>query len=235
MTVQNPTPESNSIPTYLATAMRSSLCKIDPRMRLHKRMYKDATIRSGDTSNPSEIEIKDILFDTGASHSSYISKDLVDKYRSEWKDKIRPVEARVTLADNTTQIPIIEEIELDMTFYYDANSGTAQACVWMFIINSPGKTIIIGLPDIVVHFYYLFTEMVNIAREDYRRIQRKEEKGQLTNNVSSLKPIDLQLPIEGLEEPFIPWNDSPWVIAQDEMVNIAREDYRRIQRKEDKK
>jgi hypothetical protein len=180
-------------------------------------MYKDATIRSGDTSNPSEIEIKDILFDTGASHSSYISKDLVDKYRSEWKDKIRPVEARVTLADNTTQIPIIEEIELDMTFYYDANSGTAQACVWMFIINSPGKTIIIGLPDIVVHFYYLFTEMVNIAREDYRRIQRKEEKGQLTNNVSSLKPIDLQLPIEGLEEPFIPWEDNPWVIAQEEI------------------
>ena len=98
-------------------------------MRLHKRMYKDATIRSGDTSNPSEIEIKDILFDTGASHSSYISKDLVDNYRSEWKDKIRPVEARVTLADNTTQIPITEEIELDMTFYYDANSSTAQACV----------------------------------------------------------------------------------------------------------
>ena len=87
----------------------------------------------------------------------------------------------------------------------------------MFIINSSGKTIIIGLPDIVVHFYYLFTEMVNIAREDYRRIQRKEEKGQLTNNISSLKPIDLQLPIEGLEEPFIPWEDNPWVIAQEEI------------------
>ena len=55
----------------------------NPEIRLHKRMYKDATIRTDNLGNSSEIEIKDVLFDTGASHSSYISKELVDKHRTE--------------------------------------------------------------------------------------------------------------------------------------------------------
>ena len=77
--------------------MRKSLCKANPEMRLHKRMYKDATICTDNLGNSLEIEIKDVLFDTGASHSSYISKELVEKHRAEWKNYIRQVEAEVTL------------------------------------------------------------------------------------------------------------------------------------------
>ena len=78
LTIRNPSSDSNGIPTYLATAMRKSLCKANPEMKLHRRMYKDATIRTNNLGDSSEIEIKDVLFDTGASHSSYISKELVD-------------------------------------------------------------------------------------------------------------------------------------------------------------
>ncbi len=106
---------------------------------------------------------------------------------------------------------------MDLTFYYESRSDTATARIWMFVINSPGKTIIIGLPDIIEHFYYLFTEMVTSAKEDCRRIRRKEEREQTTNDDDSFRLIDLQLPIEGLEEPFIPWEDNPWVIAQEEI------------------
>ena len=86
-------------------------------------MYKDVTIPTSNLVNPSEIEIKDILFDTGASHN------LVDKHRTEWEDHIWPVEAEVTLGDNTTRIIITKEIELDMLFYYDFHSDVAQTRV----------------------------------------------------------------------------------------------------------
>jgi hypothetical protein len=58
LTIRNPVPDSNGILTYLATAMRTSLCKANPEMRLHKRMYKDATISTSTLVNLSEIEIK---------------------------------------------------------------------------------------------------------------------------------------------------------------------------------
>ena len=51
LTVRNPLSDSNGIPTYLATAMRKSLCKANPEMRLHKRMYKDATICTDNLGN----------------------------------------------------------------------------------------------------------------------------------------------------------------------------------------
>ena len=104
-----------------------------------------------------------------------------------------------------------------MKLNYESRSDIAQARIWMFVINSSGKTIIIGSPDIIEHFYYLFTEMVNNAKDDCRRIRRNEERERTTNNVDTFRLIDLQLPIEGLEEPFIPWEDNPWVIAQEEI------------------
>ena len=91
-----------------------------------------------------------------------------------------------------------------MPFYYDFQSDVAQARVWMLVINYPGKPIIIRLSDIVEHFYCLFTEMVNNARDDCRRIRRSEERKRITNNVGSFGLINLQPLIDGLEKPLIP-------------------------------
>ena len=54
-----------------------------------------------------------ILLDSGAIHSSYISKSLVDMHRDVWDRVIRKVDGKVTLGDNTTTITVDERVTLE--------------------------------------------------------------------------------------------------------------------------
>ena len=136
------------IPEYLAGHIRSALIRMDPRMKLNRRVYKDAVARTTMDVVLSELTIKDILFDTGASHSSYISQQLVDTNRKIWVHCIRKVDAEVTLGDNTTRLLITEAVVLNLTFIHDIDNASYNADVAMFVINMPNKTIIIGLLSI---------------------------------------------------------------------------------------
>ena len=53
------------------------------------------------------------LLDSGAIHSSYISKSLVDMHRDVWDRVIRKVDGKVTLGDNTTTITVDERVTLE--------------------------------------------------------------------------------------------------------------------------
>ena len=59
------------------------------------------------------IIIHDIFFDTGASHASYVSKDLVDFYRDMREDNIKKTKAKVILGDNKTTLKIEETLTLN--------------------------------------------------------------------------------------------------------------------------
>ena len=207
------------IPEYLAGHIRSALIRMDPRMKLNRRVYKDAVARTTMDVVLGELTIKDILFDTGASHSSYISQQLVDTNRKIWEHCIRKVDAEVTLGDNTTRLLITEAVVLNLTFIHDINNASYNADVEIFVINMPNKTIIIGLPDIVASYYYLFIAMMYSAKRDMEDIVRDENKRktkQVKRDPTQLDVVDLQLPIEGLEEPFTPWLDNPWVLSIEE-------------------
>ena len=44
--------------------------------------------------------------DTGALHSSYISRDLVDKHRDAWRGKVMYVDGKDCLGDNKTEVSV---------------------------------------------------------------------------------------------------------------------------------
>ena len=86
-------------------------------------MYRNGTIKVRDL----EKDVPDILFDTGASHSSYISKTWVDEHRGELSSLIKPTKAAVTLGDNRTTVNISEILTLNLSFYFDNNSESVEA------------------------------------------------------------------------------------------------------------
>ena len=50
------------------------------------------------------FDLDKVLMNTGALHFSYISRDLVDKYRDAWRGKVMHVDGKVCLGDNKTEV-----------------------------------------------------------------------------------------------------------------------------------
>ena len=100
------------IPDQFADRLLSVLQKSVPKVTLHRKMYKSGTIKLPGL----EKEVPDILFDTGASHSSYISKSWVDEHREALRAYIQPIKASVTLGDNKTTVSINELLTLNLSF-----------------------------------------------------------------------------------------------------------------------
>ena len=91
------------------------------------------------------------MFDTGSLHKSYISKELVDRYREQWSDSLVPVESLVRLADQKTVLGSKEELRARVTvFGSDGEEFTAM--LDMVVWSMPGMDLIIGLPDITSYF-----------------------------------------------------------------------------------
>ena len=81
-------------------------------------------------------------------------------------------------------------------------------CVW----DMPGKTITLGLPDIIQPYYYLFIEMVSNAKVEHHEAAQLKEEAESEH----LQKLNLQLPIQGLENAYKPWKDTPWVMVEEE-------------------
>ena len=159
------------IPSQFASRLLSVLHRSIPKATLHRKMYRNGTIKVQDL----EKDVPDILFDTGASHSSYISKTWVDGHRGELSSFIKPTKAAVTLGDNRTTVSISEVLTLNLSFYFDNNSESVEVEVTMCVLDMPSKTIILGLPDIIQSYYYLFIEMVNNAKTEHQEMVRTNE------------------------------------------------------------
>jgi hypothetical protein len=55
------------------------------------------------------FDLEKVLLDTGALHSSYISKDLVD--RDAWRGKVIQCDGKVCLSDNKTEVNVTERVD----------------------------------------------------------------------------------------------------------------------------
>ena len=98
-----------------------------------------------------EVYLGSILFDTGALHRSYVSKELVDRHRSGWDSSLVPVESLVRLADQKTVLGSKEELKAYVTIPGEGDrefTAELDLVVW----SMPGMDMIVGLPDITTHF-----------------------------------------------------------------------------------
>jgi len=119
-------------------------------------------------SGSRRLRLPNVLFDTGAMHGSYISKDLVDRYRKNMASRIRSVSGEVILGDSNTKIKVSERITLPVEFVdWKGNNYSAMIdfCVW----SMPGLDAIIGLPDILDHFLVFLVDILEASRDDRKR------------------------------------------------------------------
>ena len=111
-----------------------------------------------------DIRLASILFDTGALHRSYISKELVDKHREAWASSLVPVESLVRLADQQTVLGSKEELRARVII---AGQGAEDftADLNLVVWSMPGMDMIIGLPDITAHFRDKMIQMISSLEE----------------------------------------------------------------------
>jgi hypothetical protein len=60
------------------------------------------------------FDLYKVLMDTGALHSSYISRDLVDKHRDAWRGKVMHVDGKDCLGDNKTEVSVTKNVKINV-------------------------------------------------------------------------------------------------------------------------
>ena len=91
-----------------------------------------------------------------------------------------------------TTLNIEETLTLNLRFKYGDKTRDEIAEITMCVIDMPGKSIIIGLPDIIAYFYYVFIDMINEART---LIQNRKYHTSTKLPEEEILNIDLKLPL----------------------------------------
>jgi hypothetical protein len=123
------------------------------------------------------LTLDKILFDSGALHSSYISKELVDQNRNELTPFLVPNSALVRLGDNKTMVNVKENLVIPVAFYHEGKRCSAE--VSFIVWSMPGLDAIIGLPDIISSFCDVFIDMIKKERTDLSKIDVQDPGGEL--------------------------------------------------------
>jgi len=122
--------------------------------------------REGIIQTEPAIKVNKVLFDSGALHSSYAAKELIDRNREIFDTYIKKWNGKIKLGDNKTTISI-EEIAVLPIIFYDDDGIKYDAEVTFCIFDTTGNELIIGLPDIVTKFPVLFKKMIDSASNNY--------------------------------------------------------------------
>ena len=118
------------------------------------------SIGSGTLSvNNNQVNLGNVLFDTGALHRSYINSELVDFNREEWSVNIKPSHSKIRLGDQKTIVESKEEVHGIINFTR-SNGELISAPITLVSHNMPGMDVIVGLPDITKSFLPLVIEMI---------------------------------------------------------------------------
>ena len=113
----------------------SMLLCIDALMAMPVRpTTRPPTFREGEfEASGRVVKMFNVLWDSGACHRSYISRDIVDKNRESWKDFISPFSSTVRLADQLTTVRTTERVRGNLSFVFDTGEEIAaevDAIVW---------------------------------------------------------------------------------------------------------
>ena len=107
-----------------------------------------------------KVKLDKVLFDTGALHRSYISKELVDYYRTSWESHIVLAESIIRLADQKTVLGSKEEL-MAKVIIKGEDDKQYTADIDFVVWSMPGMDMIIGLPDITNHFKEKLIQMLS--------------------------------------------------------------------------
>ena len=103
-----------------------------------------------------------VLMDTGALHSSYISRDLVDKHRDAWRGKVMHVDGKDCLGDNKTEVSVTENVKIDVLLRAPDQwrvTAIVNFCVW----DMPGMNMILGVPVNLDYFLVVLVTVLGTA------------------------------------------------------------------------
>lgn len=112
------------------------------------------------------LEIRGVLFDSGALSASYLSQAFYDLHREQLEPYTSTVQGFVKLAAKETVVPISLCALLTITFI-DTNNNTHTARVQFYILPESNNNMVVGLPAIIMHFGALFIDMLQSAVEEY--------------------------------------------------------------------
>lgn len=103
-----------------------------------------------------------LTLDTGASCGNYIGGELVDRIPSLRK---KPCKHRALLGDGQTHVDIAYNVVLQLRLYDDDNCLCDPLTVELYIIDTLGEQVIIGLPSILGDFFDFFVCALQRGRE----------------------------------------------------------------------
>ena len=103
-----------------------------------------------------------VLMDTGALHSSYISRDLVDKHRDAWRGKVMHVDGKDCLGDNKTEVSVTENVKIDVLLQAP-DQWRVTAIVYFCVWDMLGLNMILGVPVNLDYFLVVLVTVLGTA------------------------------------------------------------------------
>ena len=100
--------------------------------------------------------------DTGALHSSYISRDLVDKHRDAWRGKVMHVDGKDCLGDNKTVVSVTENVKIDVLLRAP-DQWRVTAIVYFCVWDMLGLNMILGVPVNLDYFLVVLVTVLGTA------------------------------------------------------------------------
>lgn len=107
-----------------------------------------------------EIRLDKVLIDTGALSQSYVKLSWVERYRYKLKPYLQPYHGTVRLGDNKTQVAINEILSIPVKIS-DSMGQTHNAVLNLHVFDMGHFDLIIGLPDILLHFVPLLFNLLS--------------------------------------------------------------------------
>ena len=128
--------------------------------------------------NHESIDMHNVLFDTGATHASYVSEEFVEQNRDILETYIQPHNSVTILGDGKTKCHITEALVVPCTFT-DNNKTQYRGTVKFSIYKTYGTHFIIGAPDICTKFRELVIQMIRSSQDEvtstYNELQYLQE------------------------------------------------------------
>jgi len=114
------------------------------------------------------------LFDTGATHASYINSKFYEEYKNLLSSYVHRVNHTVYMADSKTQHQIDKKIVIPVEFRSKVSGKLHCGKVEFFVMPlGLSKDMIIGIPDIIKMFGAFFVENVQAAIKEQEYVTTK--------------------------------------------------------------
>ena len=129
-----------------------------PKAKVLKSAVREARISTATGSR----YVPKCTLDTGASHGNYIGRDALAKL--EFVER-HPCNHSARLGDGKTIVSINEYVEVEVQVFRSDTTLTDPITTHLYVVESLGEEMIIGLQDLLGNFFEIFSEVIEEAAE----------------------------------------------------------------------